>query len=75
MQTLSIAANDTSVFIHLEKSTITSSTVDEVNAYLRSSLAEEIAFVSDEEQQDIEATLAALTDEDKKLGKRFRVAL
>jgi hypothetical protein len=75
MQTLSIAANDTSVFIHLDKSMITSTTVDEVNAYLRSFLADEIAFVSDDEQQDIEATLAALTDEEKQSGKRFRVAL
>lgn len=35
-----------------------------------------IEFVSDEEQRDIEATLAALGDEDKQAAKRFhRVAL
>ena len=37
---------------------------------------DEIEFVSDEEQRDIEATLAALDDEDKQAAKRFhRVAL
>ena len=75
MQTLSIAANDTSVFIHLDKSSITATTVDEVNTYLRSFLADDIAFVSDDEQRDIEAILAALTDEEKQHGKRFRIAL
>jgi hypothetical protein len=80
MQALSIATNETTVFIHLDKSAITAATVAEVNAYLQHFLAQkseyDIEYVSDEEQRDIEATLVALTDEDKQLGKRFhRVVL
>lgn len=76
MQAVSLAANETTVFIHLDKSAITDTTVAEVNAYLRTFLSDGIEFVSDEEQRDIEATLAALGDEDKQAAKRFhRVAL
>lgn len=76
MQAVSLAANETTVFIHLDKSAITDKTVAEVNAYLRTFLSDGIEFVSDEEQRDIEATLAALGDEDKQAAKRFhRVAL
>ncbi len=76
MQAFSIASNDTTVFIHLDKTAITATTLAEITNYLSRFLVDDIEYVSDEEQRDIEATLAALSEEDKKPVRRFeQVAL
>jgi hypothetical protein len=79
MPTLSLAANETTVFIHLDKTAITPELIRQVEIYLRNFLApsrfnqQGIPYVSDEEQADIEAIFLMLTNEDKEIAESIFV--
>lgn len=68
---INIAENEDTLFLAIEKKQMNFDLIEEINTFLSNKFLDKnlIQPVDDEEQEEIEAMLNALTDEDKKITR------